>query len=111
MTKFVALALVLLAAACADGKGGWFISGLFTSVGTVACKYLAHILSNGAVDSHWNPNANNFALSLAVSGTTVFAGGYFDTLRSFSISLSRCRISSFLEGDMYINPLLNQNAL
>jgi hypothetical protein len=67
-------------AACADGKGGWFISGLFTSVGNAACKYMAHILSNGTVDPHWNPNANNFALSLAVSGTTVFAGGYFDTI-------------------------------
>jgi predicted small secreted protein len=75
-------------AVCDDGNGGWFVGGYFTSVDGVARNNIAHILSNGSLDPAWNPNVNAASYlsppvsvySLAVSGTTVYAGGYFDTI-------------------------------
>jgi hypothetical protein len=42
-------------AAVSDGSGGWYVGGEFTTVGGVAHSRLAHILSNGTLDS-WAPN-------------------------------------------------------
>lgn len=58
-----------------DGAGGWFIGGDFTSVGGVARSGLARILSDGSVDPDWDPGADNEVYALAVSGSTVYAGG------------------------------------
>ena len=63
-----------------DGSGGWYIGGVFTVVGTVARNNLAHILANGSVDPNWNPNANSDVNTLAVAGTTVYAGGNFTVI-------------------------------
>jgi hypothetical protein len=65
-----------------DGAGGWFIGGEFTNVGGLARNYIAHILPNGLVDSGWDPNARGgfpetYVYALAVSGSTVYVGGYF----------------------------------
>jgi trimeric autotransporter adhesin len=67
-------------ASCADENGGWFVGGIFTSVGGVARNNIAHILSNGSLDPAWNPNANYAVSALAMSGTTVYAGGDFDSI-------------------------------
>ena len=67
-------------AVCDDGKGGWFVGGLFTSVDGLARNNIAHILSNGSLDPAWDPNVNSSIYSLVKSGTTVYAGGTFDSI-------------------------------
>jgi hypothetical protein len=49
-------------------------------VGSVARNNLAHILDDYSIDLAWNPNADNTVYTLAVSGTTVYAGGDFTTI-------------------------------
>ena len=66
-------------AVAADGFGGWYIGGDFTTVGGLARNRLAHITAAGTVDA-WNPNADNSVWALAVSGSTVYVGGNFTTL-------------------------------
>ena len=58
-----------------DGSGGWFIGGNFTQVASYTRNRIAHILSDYTVDAAWDPNANGAVYSLAVSGTTLYAGG------------------------------------
>ncbi len=64
-------------AVVADGSGGWYIGGGFTRVGGLSRNRLAHILSDGSVDSAWNPDANGTVYAMILSGTTVYAGGGF----------------------------------
>ncbi|MCX7016343.1 MAG: hypothetical protein NTW86_27940 [Candidatus Sumerlaeota bacterium] len=70
-------------ACVSDGIGGWFIGGHFTSVAGVARNNIARILSNGTVDAAWNPDAMDryggaaSVEALALSGSTVYAGGGF----------------------------------
>ncbi len=66
-------------AVVSDGSGGWFIGGKFTQVGGVARTNLAHILSDGSLTS-WNPNPNNDVFTLALSGSTLYAGGFFSVI-------------------------------
>ena len=67
-------------AVAADGVGGWYIGGEFTSVGGVARNRLAHINTDGTLDLAWNPNANSQVWALAVNGNTVYIGGQFSTI-------------------------------
>ncbi len=60
-----------------DGSGGFYIGGNFTTVGGVACKNLAHIQSNGTVQSGWCPDPNSTVNALALSGSTLYVGGAF----------------------------------
>jgi len=66
-----------------DGTGGWYVGGTFTHVGGVPRSNLAHILADGTV-SAWNPNPEGGTYpgvyELAVSGTTVYAGGRFTSI-------------------------------
>jgi hypothetical protein len=64
-------------AAVPDGAGGWYIGGHFTAVAGVDRQNLAHILSTGALDSNWNPGANDTVFALATFGDSVVAGGSF----------------------------------
>jgi len=66
-------------AIAADGDGGWFLGGTFTSVGGQPRHSLAHVLSDGSVAA-WNPGADNSVYALAANATTVYVGGYFATL-------------------------------
>ncbi|MCX7110621.1 MAG: Ig-like domain repeat protein [Proteobacteria bacterium] len=70
----------IVRAVAADGVGGWYIGGEFTSVGGVARNYLAHINADGTLDPVWNPNADGTVRALAVSGTTVYVGGSFSSI-------------------------------
>ena len=63
-----------------DGSGGWYIGGTFTAIEGVTRNRLAHISSDGTLDSNWNPNANSTVRTLAVSGSTVYVGGDFTTI-------------------------------
>ena len=58
-----------------DGEGGDF-----TRVGGVARNRLAHIRSNGTLDTSWNPDVGGTVSALALSGGTIYAGGGFTTV-------------------------------
>jgi hypothetical protein len=66
-----------------DGSGGWYIGGEFTAVGGQPRANLAHILADNQV-APWNPGTNNQVRALAVSGTIVYAGGFFTTAGGLS---------------------------
>src|SRR5689334_10317929 len=63
-----------------DIAGGWYIGGLFTSVGGQPRSNLARINPDMTV-SPWNPGTNDvvFAIAQSVSGS-VFVGGIFTTI-------------------------------
>lgn len=69
-------------AVISDGSGGWYIGGLFTHVGGIARRNIAHILADRSVDPAFDPGANNSvrALALSADGLTVYAGGLFATI-------------------------------
>jgi hypothetical protein len=45
----------VISAIAPDGSGGWFIGGTFTNLGGLPRNGLAHVFSDGTVDSVWNP--------------------------------------------------------
>lgn len=64
----------------ADGAGGWYIGGEFTRVGTLSRTNLAHILADGTADPAFDAaitETTGDVLALALSGSTVYAGGGF----------------------------------
>jgi hypothetical protein len=63
----------------ADGQGGWFVAGPFSSIGGVARSYLAQIDSTGNVTS-WNPNPNATVYDIELVGNNVIAAGDFYTV-------------------------------
>ncbi len=63
-----------------DGAGGWFIGGVFTSVGGVPRQNLAHLLSDLSVDLSWNPVAGGPVYALAASTGTLYLGGHFSSV-------------------------------
>ncbi|HOJ33342.1 MAG TPA: hypothetical protein PKY35_04905 [Candidatus Hydrogenedentes bacterium] len=69
-------------ACVADGSGGWFIGGQFQEVGGVPRSNLAHILSDGTLDTTWNASTDNSVLTLALHAGTLFVGGYFSNVNS-----------------------------
>jgi hypothetical protein len=64
-------------AVVADGSGGLYIGGYFTEIGVVTRNHIAHIKADNTLDMDWDPNANDWVEVLAVSGSTVYAGGAF----------------------------------
>jgi len=63
--------------AISDGAGGWFIGGVFSSVGGVARANLAHVTSTNLVDPAFAPNASALVRALALDGNTLYVGGGF----------------------------------
>jgi trimeric autotransporter adhesin len=68
--------------ATADGHGGWYIGGGFTTVNGRSRPHLAHILAGGALDPSWRPQLAGRAallgfLSLAVTRSDVIVAGGF----------------------------------
>jgi len=62
-----------------DGAGGWFIGGTFDMVGGLPRANLAHVLADGSV-APWNPGTDVAVKALALSGTTLYAGGLFTSV-------------------------------
>jgi hypothetical protein len=82
-------------AVVADGHGGWFIGGDFTSVAGQDVPRLAHILSTGELDESWTPKPNNTVLALALDSTdyqtslgdwTLYVGGKFTQIQSPNVN-------------------------
>ncbi len=66
-------------AALSDGAGGWYIGGLFTTVGTATRSNLAHVLADLSVAA-WNPGTNSTVRALALRGSLLYIGGDFTTI-------------------------------
>ncbi|MEM6732751.1 MAG: hypothetical protein AAF658_14420, partial [Myxococcota bacterium] len=65
--------------AAPDGAGGFYIGGVFLSVGGASRAYVAHVLSDGSV-SDWDPGVNNVVDAIVVDAGTVYLGGRFSTV-------------------------------
>ncbi len=75
-----------------DGSGGFYIGGAFTLINGVTRNRIAHISGTGTVDS-FDPNVNSNVNYLALSGTTLYAGGDFTTVNNGVTA--RNRIAAF----------------
>ncbi len=64
--------------------GGFFTSIQGSSGGPYARKYLAAIDSSTANPTAWDPNMDNAVRALALSGSTLYAGGDFTSIQGFS---------------------------
>lgn len=62
-------------AAIADGAGGWYIGGSFTSVGGVGRPGLAHLLSDGTLDTVFDPPELAQVKALALDAGRLYIGG------------------------------------
>lgn len=62
--------------AVADNSGGWFVSGVFDTIGGVPSQGMAHILSDGTI-SAWNPRVSGLVDCMALEGGTLYIGGTF----------------------------------
>lgn len=71
----------------ADGSGGWYIGGSFTSVNDVKRENFAHITSNGEVGT-FDANPDGEVSSIVVTGSRVFIAGSFTRVATRS-SLNR----------------------
>lgn len=68
-----------------DGEGGWFIGGLFTTVGGRPRTNLAHITAAGEVNTNWvahatGGNERGRVEELVLDGATLYVGGTFTNL-------------------------------
>ena len=64
-------------AVVSDGSGGWFIGGSFASIGTRHADNLAHVNADGTLDTGFTGGTDGPVYTLASTGSTVFAGGFF----------------------------------
>ncbi len=65
-----------VSAAAPDGAGGWYVAGFLLSVGGVPAGSLVHIDANGTRVASFQPGTLSTVNALAVSGSTVYAGGW-----------------------------------
>ena len=63
-----------------DGAGGLYIGGAFNSIGEDSVTRLAHINSDGTLDTGWNPAPNSTVYALHRDGSTLYVGGYFSSI-------------------------------
>jgi Domain of unknown function (DUF5122) beta-propeller len=63
-----------------DGSGGWYVGGYFNSYRGEAVRGLIRINSTGERYTNFNPNPNNLVNSIAISDSTVYAGGQFTSI-------------------------------
>jgi hypothetical protein len=93
-------------AVASDSAGGFFIGGSFRSIGTRHADNIAHINSDGTLDTSWTGGTDGTVYALAVSGDTVYAGGDFTDaggsphvdLAAFS-KANGAVVAGFVEGD------------
>jgi len=78
-----------ISAVVSDGSGGYYIGGSFSEVQGHPAENLAHIKSNGEVDTGWLPKANGEVKALAVVGEIVYVGGSFTVIGTNNASRNR----------------------
>lgn len=75
--------LGVVRAAVPDGSGGFYVGGDFYRAGGVSRTRLAHIRSDGSLDTTFAPPApDNSVHALVLSGGVLYVGGTFDQLGS-----------------------------
>lgn len=67
-------------AVVADGLGGWFIGGDFSTVGGIPRARLAHLLSSGQLDTQWQATANTNVTKMVLAQGTLYVAGDFTSL-------------------------------
>ncbi len=67
-------------AVAVDGSRRVVVVGDFLQAGSLNRSYLARFRIDGTLDTAWNPNPDGGVLALAVSGDTVYVGGFFTTI-------------------------------
>ena len=60
-----------------DGEGGYYVGGLFKTIGDFARTNLAHVRADKTVDADFRADANSHVTSLALLGDRLFVGGEF----------------------------------
>ena len=60
-----------------DGSGGFYIGGNFSMVGGTSRRNIAHILSDGSLDSNFDASTNDTVYALAYYNQKLYAGGKF----------------------------------
>ncbi len=69
-----------------DGNGGYYVSGLFTSLNGTTSNRIAHYLSDGFLDPNFTPAfINSTVETMALSGSNLYIGGSFSTINGVSI--------------------------
>ena len=82
-------------AVVADGNGGWYIGGAFTSIGGVTRNRLARINRDGSLHP-WNPSVDAEVHALAMSDSKLYVGGAFLNITpNGGVAASRTRLASF----------------
>ena len=102
-------------AAVADGAGGWYIGGSFTtvkdSVSTYTRNYVARVSANGTVDTSFNPNANAGVQALLLHADGLYMAGSFTTVGGTARAyLARVNPTSGALDTAFVNPVLNTTA-
>lgn len=84
-------------AVVSDDNGGWYIGGLFSDVGGVKRQNLAHIKSDGSVDSVFIPAVDQAVYALAKTSDGLFVGGAFTQVGTVSgETVSYTKTSNYL---------------
>lgn len=103
-------------AAVEDSKGGFYIGGLFSKVGNFEANNIAHIDSNGKVDTTFKLKVDNAVKDLIYRNDTLYVGGNFisaTTNGSFKSDANISKFSnnknSFLKADGKISKIISDN--
>ena len=82
-------------AVVADGQGGWFIGGLFGTIGKARIDNLAHIKADGTLDTAWTGSVDSAVNSLVLAGGKLYVGGEFSAARSGGSTVGRGHLAAF----------------
>jgi hypothetical protein len=89
-----------------DNNGGWYIGGEFTKVGNETRNGIAHILSDGALDS-WNPGCNGIIRAMALQDTVLYAGGDFTEIGGKAVRFIGALYTTIPYAVSHWNPIAN----
>ncbi len=78
-----------------DGSGGWYIGGSFSTVQDVSRNNIAHINSNGSLDTNFDPSTDGEVYSIVLDGSTLYSVGNFLTVNINSTPVLRKRAAAF----------------
>ncbi len=72
-----------ISAVISDGSGGWFVGGSFTTAGGATRNRVAHINSDGTLDTNWSASiTGGSVLALGLDASYLYVGGSFTMVGS-----------------------------
>jgi len=87
-------------ATVADGSGGWYLGGDFSTVGGVVRNNLAHIDAAGSLDVAWDGNTNGVVRALALDTARLYVGGDFTTVKGGTVTRNYLAAFSLADGSV-----------